>query len=147
MKMFLFLLFFYVVSASIIREIEIDSSPMTNVSSCCSLCPSYKTKTRFKSKKTGGKLDKNRNKKNQAPKLNEDKNNDVPHRQTCTHKIVSAIKNFEKTLNWTRQTKRIKVWVSQAAEKSTKAATAFQDRAMLSQLHYIYQTNPSADVI
>ena len=114
MKMFLFLLLFCVVSASIIRELEIDSSPMTNVSSCCSLCPSYKTKTRFKSKKTGGKLDKNRNKKNQAAKLNEDKNNDVPHRQTCTHKIVSAIKNFEKTLNWTRQTKRIKVWVSQA---------------------------------
>ena len=60
--------------------------------------------------------------------MNEDKNNDDPHRQsTCTHKTISAIKNFEKTLNWTRQTKRIKVWVTQAAEKSTKAATAFQD--------------------
>ena len=91
--MFLFLLLFCVVSASIIRELEIDASPMTNVSSCCSLCPSYKTKARFKSKKTGGKLDKNRNKKNQAPNLNEDKNNDDPHRQcTCTHKTISAIK-------------------------------------------------------
>ena len=125
MKMFLFLLFFYVVSASIIRDFE---SPMTNVSSCCSLCPSYKTKARFKSKKTGGKLDKNSNKKNQASKLNENKKNDDPHWQ-CSHKTISAIKNFEKTMNWTRQTKRIKVWVSQAAEKSTKAATAFQDRA------------------
>ena len=128
MKMFLLLLFFYVVSASIIRKIVIDPSPMTNVSSCCSLCPSYKTKTIFKSKKTGGKLDKNKKKKNQALKLNEDKNNDDPHMQsTCTHKTISAIKNFEKTLNWTRQTKRIKVWVTQAAKKSTKAASAFQD--------------------
>ena len=138
------------------RDIERDAIPVTNLSSCscCSLCPSYKTVARFKSKTTGGKLEKNKKKKNQTKKMNENKKkrykkinrrrqnkhlsknissdvrgsirHDDPHRQ-CTHKTISAIKNFEKTLNWMKQTKRIKVWVTQAAKKSTKAASAFQD--------------------
>ena len=75
-----------------------------------------------------------RNKRRQNKHLNKNMSGDVrgsirhddPHRQ-CTHKTISAIKNFEKTMNWMKQTKRIKVWVTQAAKKSTKAATAFQD--------------------
>ena len=152
--MFLLLLFLHIVSASIIRDVESDASPVTNVHSCCSLCPSHNTEARFKSKKSGGKLKKKKKKKMQTKKMNENKKkqykeinkrsqnkhlnknissdvqgsirHDDPHRQ-CTHKTISAIKNFEKTMNWMKQTKRIKVWVTQAAKKSTKAASAFQD--------------------
>ena len=157
MKMFSLLLLLYMVSASIIRDIESDTSPVTNVHSCCNLCPSYKTQARFKKKKIVGKLKRNikkkkkenqkkemkENKKKQYLKMNKRRQNkhfnknisndvlgsirhDDPHRQ-CTHKTISAIKNFEKTMNWMKQTKRIKVWVTQAAKKSTKAASAFQD--------------------
>ena len=154
MKMFSLLLLLYMVSASIIRDIESDTSPVTNVHSCCNLCPSYKTQAKFQKRKMAGKLKKNKKKENQKKKMKENEKkqylkrnkrrqnthlnknmsgdvrgsirHDDPHRQ-CTHKTISAIKNFEKTMNWMKQTKRIKVWVTQAAKKSTKAATAFQD--------------------
>ena len=153
--MFLLLLFFlHIVSASIIRDIESDASPVTNVHSWCNLCPSYNADVRFKSKKIGGKSKKNKKKKKLTKKMNENKKkqykkinkrsqnkhlnknissdvqgsirHDDPHRQ-CTHKTISAIKNFEKTINWMKQTRRIKVWVTQAAKKSIKAASTFQD--------------------
>ena len=141
MKMFSLLLLLYMVSASIIRDIESDKSPVKNVHSWCNLCPSHNTDARLKKKKIAGKLKKYKKKKKkeinerrQNKLLNKNMSSDVrgsirhddPHRQ-CTHKTISAIKNFEKTLNWMKQTKRIKVWVTQAAKKSTKAATAFQD--------------------
>ena len=89
------------------------------------------------------KMNENENKKNQYKKINRRRQNkhlsknissntqgsirhNDPHRQ-CTHKTISAFKNFEKTMNWMKQTRRIKVWVTQAAKKSTKATTVFQD--------------------
>ena len=71
--MFLLLLLLYMVSASIIRDIESDTSPVTNVPSCCNLCPSYKTQAKFQKRKMAGKLKKNKKKENQKKKMKENK--------------------------------------------------------------------------
>ena len=63
-------------SASIIRDIERDASPVTNVNSCCNLCHSNKTEARFKNKKKKRQTKKmNENKKKQYKKINKRRQN------------------------------------------------------------------------